>query len=279
MNDLYHRLEKPCQELGVSLGRRTSDHGLPKGARCQFVITTPESLESLLTFDRERLARLQALVMDEVHLLDGSPRGDQLRFLLRRLEAFLRYRQEEGDYSLQRVALSATVADPEGTAAAYLGEGVRLISVPGQREIESRTILAEGDEETRAREAMLAVEGFPDVRKVLILVNSRRQADLAGLYRHVAFEHAPVYGHHGDLSKQRRENTEERFKSDRRAICLATMTLEVGIDIGDVDLVVCMDRPFRLGSFLQRIGRGCRRLQGKTRVLCVARDRNGQLIL
>ena len=87
-----------------------------------------------------------------------------------------------------------------------------------------------------------------------------------------------MYGHHGDLSKQHRENTEERFKSDRRAICLATMTLEVGIDIGDVDLVVCMDPPFSLGSFLQRIGRGCRRLLGRTRVLCVARDRNGQLI-
>jgi ATP-dependent Lhr-like helicase len=276
VNDLYHRLEKPCQELGIGLGRKTSDHGLTKGA--QFVITTPESLESLLTFDRERLAQMRALVMDEVHLLDGSPRGDQLRFLLRRLETYLRYKQGEGDYSLQRVALSATVANPEGTAAAYLGEGARVISVPGQREIDAKTILVEADEETRAREAMLAVESFADARKVLIFVNSRRQADLAGLYRRGAFEHAPVYGHHGKLSKQGRENAEERFKSDRRAICLATMTLEVGIDIGDVDLVVCMDPPFSLGSFLQRIGRGCRRLQGKTRVLCVARDRKGQLI-
>lgn len=276
VNDLYHRLEKPCQELGIGLGRKTSDHGLTKGA--QFVITTPESLESLLTFDRERLARIRALVMDEVHLLDGGPRGDQLRFLLRRLETYLRFKQGEGEYSLQRVALSATVANPERTAAAYLGEGARVISVTGQREIEARTILVEADEETRAREAMLAVESFPDARKVLIFVNSRRQADLAGLYRQGAFRHAPVYGHHGDLSKEGRENAEERFKSDRRAICIATMTLEVGIDIGDVELVVCMDPPFSLGSFLQRIGRGCRRLQGKTRVLCVARDRDGQLI-
>jgi ATP-dependent helicase Lhr and Lhr-like helicase len=56
------------------------------------------------------------------------------------------------------------------------------------------------------------------------------------------------------------------------------MTLEIGIDIGDVDLVICVDPPFSLSSFLQRIGRGCRRLQGKTRVLCVARDRAGELI-
>ena len=53
------------------------------------------------------------------------------------------------------------------------------------------------------------------------------------------------------------------------------MTLEIGIDIGDIDLVICMDPPFSLSSFLQRIGRGCRRLNGRTRVLCVARDRAG----
>ena len=88
----------------------------------------------------------------------------------------------------------------------------------------------------------------------------------------------PVYGHHGSLSKDQREGVESRFKGDRRAICLATTTLEVGIDIGDVDLVVCIDPPFSLPSFLQRIGRGCRRLQGKTRVLCLARDRASELI-
>jgi Lhr-like helicase len=125
---------------------------------------------------------------------------------------------------------------------------------------------------------MLATEGFADVRKVLVFVNSRRQADLAGLYQHGPFKHTPVYGHHGNLSKHRREETELRFKSDRRAVCLATMTLEVGIDIGDVDLVVCMDAPFSLSSFLQRIGRGCRRLEGKTRVLCIARDKSSELI-
>jgi ATP-dependent Lhr-like helicase len=80
------------------------------------------------------------------------------------------------------------------------------------------------------------------------------------------------------LSKIQREQTESRFKTDREAICVATMTLEVGIDIGDIDLVICMDPPFSLASFLQRIGRGCRRLNGRTRVLCVARDRAGELM-
>ncbi len=278
VNDLFHRLEKPFHDLGVALARKTSDHPLPGKPHEQFVITTPESLESLLTFNRERMSCLRAIVMDEVHLLDGTARGDQLRFLLRRLETYLRFKQGDTAHSLQRIALSATLPNPSQTAAAYLGENASVVTVAGQRTIESKILLVPGDDVTRAREAMLATESFSDVRKVLVFVNSRRQADLAGLYQQGSFKHAPVYGHHGNLSKHRREDTELRFKSGKRAVCLATMTMEVGIDIGDVDLVVCMDPPFSLGSFLQRIGRGCRRLQDTTRVLCVARDEASELI-
>lgn len=278
VNDLFHRLEKPCRDIGIALARKTGDHPLPEHSSEQFVITTPESLESLLTRNRERLARVRAIVMDEVHLLDGTPRGDQLRFILRRLDIYLRSKKGEPSHSLQRIAVSATLPNPNQTAAAYLGENASVVTVPGQRAIESKILVIAGDDETRARKAMIATEGFADVRKVLVFVNSRRQADLAGFYQHGPFKHSTVYGHHGNLSKHRREETELRFKSDRRAVCLATMTLEVGIDIGDVDLVVCMDAPFSLGSFLQRIGRGCRRLEGKTRVLCIARDKASELI-
>jgi len=278
VNDLFHRLEMPCQNLGISIARKTGDHPLASHSFEQFVITTPESLESLLTHHRERLDHLQAIVIDEVHLLDGTPRGDQLRFLLRRLELYLRYKLKKPDFSLQKIAISATVPNPDQTAAAYLGERVSVVTVAGQRAIESKILLIPGDDEARALAVMLATEKFADVRKVLVFVNSRKQADLAGLYQQGPFKHTSVYGHHGSLSKHRREETETRFKSDRRAICLATMTLEVGIDIGDVDLVVCMDPPFSLGSFLQRIGRGCRRLEGKTRVLCAARDKTCEYI-
>lgn len=278
VNDLFRRLEKPCHDLGVALARKTGDHPLPVSASEQFVITTPESLESLLTRNRERLASVRAIVMDEVHLLDGTPRGDQLRFLLRRLDTYLRSKQSKVTHSLQRIAVSATLPNPELTAAAYLGENAGVVTVPGQRAIESKIVIITGNDETRAREAMLATTAFSDARKVLVFVNSRRQADLAALYQHGPFKHAPVYGHHGSLSRNSREETELRFKSDKSAVCLATMTLEVGIDIGDVDLVVCMDPPSSLGSFLQRIGRGCRRLEGRTRVLCVARDKASKLI-
>lgn len=151
--------------------------------------------------------------------------------------------------------------------------------MPGQRDLEAKVILVDGNDKERAEAAMAETEAFGSVQKILVFVNSRRQVDTcAGFFRCGAFARVPVYGHHGSLSKAQREDVEARFKSEATAICVATMTLEVGIDIGDIDLIICMDPPFSLSSFLQRIGRGCRRLNGRTRVVCVARDRAGELM-
>jgi ATP-dependent Lhr-like helicase len=279
VNDLYARLYRPLDRLRIRLGRKTADHGLPEDVQDQVLVTTPESVESLLTFGREALKQVQAVVLDEIHLLDGSPRGDQLRALLSRLSVFLHRAGGPGFVGLQVVAMSATVSDPRRLANAYLGTCSEIVAVPGQRELEARILLAGGTDRQRATQAMLAADGFEDVHKILVFVNSRKQVDTsAGDFRCGRFSHCPVYGHHGSLSKAQREETEARFKSDSVAICVATMTLEVGIDIGDIDLVICMDPPFSLASFLQRVGRGCRRLKGRTRVLCVARNRAGELM-
>lgn len=294
VNDLFCRLERPCDQMQVQLGRKTSDHSMSEGGSEQLLITTPESTESLLTFRRQTLANVRSVVLDEVHLLDGSPRGDQLRVLLARLSTFLhdkagpanpgkvktgRPTKGGGFDGLQVVAMSATVPDPRRIADAYLGRQSIVVSVPGQRDLDAQIISADGSDEARSDAAVQAFEVFGDVRKVLVFVNSRKQVDEGARYfRRGPFARAAVFGHHGSLSKEQREQTEARFKSEGRAICVATMTLEVGIDIGDVDLVVCMDPPFSLSSFLQRIGRGCRRLAGKTRVLCVARDREGVIL-
>lgn len=277
VNDLYERLCRPCDELRIRLARKTADHALSERSKDQFLITTPESTESLLTFRRHLLNDVRAIILDEIHLLDGSPRGDQLRCVLQRLIAYRRH-IAQNDGSVQRIALSATVSDPQRLARTYLGADASVTTVPGQREIDSNIIIASGNDEARAHAAIDAAAGFNDARKVLVFVNSRKQVDTAASFAHGRFARYPVYGHHGSLSKARREEVEERFRRDERALCVATMTLEVGIDIGDIDLVVCMDPPFSLASFLQRIGRGCRRLQGRTRVLCVARDRVGEVI-
>ena len=279
VNDLYERLHRPLDQMGIQLGRKTADHGLSNDTQDQVLLTTPESVESLLTFRRASLESVQAVVLDEIHLLDGSPRGDQLRAVLSRLSVFRHHVGGTGFVGLQSIAMSATVADPRRLASVYLGTASEVVAVSGQRELEARILLAGGTDKHRAEEAMIAADGFGDVHKVLVFVNSRKQVDAAaGYYRFGRFSHCPVYGHHGSLSKARREETETRFKSDTEAICVATMTLEVGIDIGDIDLVICMDPPFSLASFLQRIGRGCRRLNGRTRVLCVSRDRAGELM-
>jgi ATP-dependent Lhr-like helicase len=279
VNDLYSRLYRPLDQMRIRLGRKTADHGLPEDIQDQVLLTTPESVESLLTFRREALEQVQAVVLDEIHLLDGSPRGDHLRALLRRLSVFRHHVGGPDFAGLQIVAMSATVSNPRRLANAYLGAPSEIVAVAGQRELDARILLAGGTDRQRAEQAILAADAFEDVHKVLVFVNSRKQVDTgAGDFRCGRFLQCPVYGHHGSLSKDQREETEARFKSDSVAICVATMTLEVGIDIGDIDLVICMDPPFSLASFLQRIGRGCRRLNGRTRVLCVARDRAGELM-
>lgn len=279
VNDLFARLEVPCMEAGVSIGRKTADHMKAGPIRDNVLVTTPESLESLLTFRRETLAALRAVAIDEIHLLDGTPRGDHLRLLLARLRAYLAHVNQDSGFTPQTVAMSATVPDAARTAAAYLGTGAVVVQVPGQRAIEGKVLAVAGSDAERAKAAMRATSRFDGVSKVLVFVNSRKQVD-AGVdaYRVGPFADARVFGHHGSLSKAEREETEEAFKSSSQAVCVATSTLEVGIDIGDVDLVVCMDPPFSLSGFLQRLGRGCRRRASATRVLCVARDRASELM-
>lgn len=278
VNDLFERLNRPVESMGLVLGRKTSDHQLPDNLTAQFLITTPESLESLLTFRSSQLLAVRALILDEIHLLDGTARGDQLRTMIQRLRLFLAFARPT-DPPLQVVAMSATLPNSRRTADRYLGPHAEVISVAGQRAIESAIVVAHGDDEAQIQTVVQATEQFADVHKMLVFCNSRKQVDACGHHFQTGrFQAATVHCHHGSLSKAAREQAEQRFKVDQFSICVATMTLEIGIDIGDVDLVVCMSPPTGMASFLQRIGRGCRRLQGATRVLCVAHSRAQELI-
>jgi len=278
VNDLYERLSRPLMDMGISVARKTADYQLGSNSDAQFVITTPESLESFMTFKRDILKTVRVVICDEIHLLDGTPRGDHVRLLLNRLRLYSAH-VRGADSPLQLIGVSATLASPRQTAERYLGASSAIISVPGQRAIESMVITVNGDDEARAVAALTAAQQIEDVHKILIFCNSRRAVDTAGTALKVGkFSRYPIHCHHGSLSKQNREQAEQRFKSDAHAVCVATMTLEIGIDIGDVDLVVCLSPPPGLSSFLQRIGRGCRRRQGVTRVICVARNRADALV-
>jgi ATP-dependent Lhr-like helicase len=287
VRDLYERLRLPLEQLEVSLAMKSGDTGPVSTTNPPAVlITTPESTDSLLTRAPRLLAELQAIVLDEIHLLDGGPRGDQLRCLLRRIEHIRNYHQQQSGQPappLQRIALSATVPDPEGIAARYLaaplptaGEGwnggtPQVVAVPGRRELDADIWPLHGLDDLVTALAIRA-QGEAGVRKFLVFCNSRSEVEqtAAFLRGNLPFESA-LFTHYSNLDPALRLEVEQGFAEASVAICVSTSTLELGIDIGSIDEVVLIGPPPSLSSFQQRIGRGGRRT-GVTRVLCLARS-------
>ncbi|MCL4832735.1 MAG: DEAD/DEAH box helicase [Caldilineaceae bacterium] len=297
VRDLYERLRLPLEQLEISFAMKSGDTGpVSTSSPPTVLITTPESTDSLLTRAPRLLAEMQAIVLDEIHLLDGGPRGDQLRCLLRRIENIRSYHQQQSGLPatpLQRIALSATVPDPAGIAARYLspsadtstpsplegragvgfpiGADAQIISVSGRRELDADIWPLHGLESLTTALALTATrESGP--RKFLIFCNSRSEVEqtAAFLRGHLPFESA-LFTHYSNLDTALRQEVEEGFAEASVAICVSTSTLELGIDIGSIDEVVLIGPPPSLSSFQQRIGRGGRRT-GVTRVLCMARS-------
>lgn len=255
-NDLKRRLDARMEALGVSFGRYTGEHKERLAGRLpEAAVTTPEALDSILARRPHVLHRLGAIVLDEIHVLDGTPRGDQLRVLLHRLLSVAKSRP-------QHVAASATVGDPAAMASRYLCNA-EIVEVRGTRSILARTF--EGtDAKSMARHLEeLAAAGL---RKVLVFCNRRNDVEeLAAAARGATAFGAEVYAHHGSIARPQRERVEKRFLEAPAAVVFATLTLELGIDIGDVDYVLCHRPPSSVASLLQRLGRGNRR-SGETRV-------------
>lgn len=248
LNDLHRRLEAPLHRLGLEARVRHGERPLPKKVETiRVLFTTPESLDVLLSKNSSLLRKVKYVIVDEIHQIFGTPRGDQLGFLLQRLEHFA------GD-CIQRVALSATVGDPTEIAEWLCPqqEPAQVIATPDQRSIVADfcwltdlSLLRQG-----------LVNGGSD--KILIFVNSRRRCD--DVYLSIRdLEPYDTFVHYSTLTKAQREYVERGFKSAPLAVCVATTTLELGIDIGSIQKVVLIDAPHSVSSFLQRIGRGGRR--------------------
>lgn len=263
--DLYERLHRPLAEMRVTLGLKTGDTGpVDKRRPPTVLLTTPESVDSLLTRAPRLFLPLSAIVLDEIHLFDNSPRGDQLRCLLRRLERIRTYEQP-ARAPAQRLALSATVFDPEGICRRYLENGV-VVQVGGIRPIEATL-----GPLTDLRELVIELERRP-ARKRLIFCNTRREVEQVAAYvRHHLAHEAQVFVHYSNLDSQMRQTVETEFTAAGVALCVSSSTLELGIDIGSIDEVVLVGPPPSLTAFLQRIGRGGRR-SGVCKVLCLARS-------
>ncbi len=276
VNDLIMRLERPLDLLGVKRGSKTRDGGpaafnaaRPPGV----LITTPESFDALLTSNARSLMHVRAVVLDELHLLDGTPRGDQLRVLLNRLRRVRAYAAAHGDApnaEVQYVALSATVAAPEAAAARYF-PAPRVLRVGGARELSVEWISGDG----KKADALLAYLRGANARgwgKILVFCNSRPEVEAyAAATREDGRAEGAVLVHYSNIAAGRRRETEARFAASSSALLFATSTLELGVDVGDIDVVVLVGPPGAHGSFLQRIGRGNRR-RSTTRAACLYRS-------
>jgi ATP-dependent Lhr-like helicase len=276
--DMARRLEQPLKKLAISMAVKTGDEPAPNGSRPpEFLITTPESLDSLLA-NRPRLLRdVRAVVLDELHLYDNTPRGDQLCILLNRLRRIRSYARSRGDAATDEVqfcALSATMQDAVCLASRYFVNPV-LLQSDGSRALDAELRPLNGPQSLRQLFTTLQERHR---KKVLAFCQRRAECEeWAYLLRGCAPFGDAVMVHHASLSARSRRAVEEKFARTGAALCFATSTLELGIDIGDVDLILLIGPPENFGSFLQRLGRGSRRT-AYTSVACFYRTPTEQAL-
>lgn len=251
------------------------------------VVTTPESLYILLGSEsgRAMLGTTRTVIVDEIHAVAPNKRGAHLALSLERLAALC---QQKSGARLQRVGLSATQKPIEDVARFLVGAGLT-----GEQAV-ACTIIDTGH--TRARdlalelppsplEAVMSKEVWEQVydrlaqlidthRTTLIFVNTRRMAERATRQLSDRVGEANVTAHHGSLAKEQRLDAEQRLKHGQLKALVATASLELGIDIGDVDLVCQLGSPRSIASFLQRVGRSGHAVGGtpKGRLFPQSRD-------
>ena len=268
--DMLKRLQGWCAKLGLTVDIRHGDTPRAQRARQSahppdVMVTTPETLQAVLPGRRmrENLSHLKAVVVDELHNLVESKRGVQLTVGLQRLR-----RVSPG---FQLVALSATVGTPEVAARFLFGEGKRTV-VKAEAAKEFTYAIEYPVPDPSNKKAAKATYSAPDLAarlsrmdslieehtSTLIFVNSRTVAEMLG--EKLARLRGDVGVHHGSLPREERERVEGAFKSGALKALVCTSTLELGIDVGSVDLVVQYMSPRQVTSLVQRVGRSGHRL-------------------
>lgn len=234
--------------------RRRILHELP-----DCLLTTPESLEVMLVTRREHHQRLfgslRAVIVDEIHAFAGDDRGWHLLSVLERLSVI-------AGQPLQRVGLSATVGNPEELLDWLVSSaaGPRFFILPDV--VASQQIDLTIDAVSSLENAALVISRLHQGEKRLVFCDSRSKVEqLAASLRQRGVD---TFVSHSSLSLDERRRAEEAFAGGVNCVIVATSTLELGIDVGDLDRVVQIDAPVAVASFLQRLGRTGRRA-GTTR--------------
>jgi len=258
LNNQSERLGLYTQMVGLD---RFLWHGdITPAARSRFIrepapllMTTPESLEVMLLSGKVPEAKLfrelRSVVIDEIHALAGVDRGAHLMAVLQRLSRLT-------PHDVQRIGLSATVGNPQAILEWMQGPSRRHSSIidppkpPSQREVR---IQLTPDAPTMGQAAARATAG----QKSLFFCQSRALSEEVA--QHIRRQGSEVYVHHSSVSLAERQAAEERFHRGRDAVIVCTSTLELGIDVGDLDRVLQANAPSTVSSFLQRMGRTGRR--------------------
>ncbi len=281
--DIHRNLETPITELELPIRAesRTGDTPHSKRERQRrrpphILLTTPESLALLLSYeDADNLFKgLRFVIVDEIHALAGTKRGDLLSLGLARLTKL-------APRSL-RIGLSATVAWPDQLRAWLSpdadGHIVRLIEGIGGADPEVRIISTENEIPWSGHMAVHALpEVYDEIRKAettLVFVNTRAQAEIVfqELWR-LNDDNVAIALHHGSLAVEQRRKVEAAIAAGRLRAVVATSSLDLGVDWAAVDLVVQVGAPKGASRLIQRIGRAGHRLDTPSRAVLVPANR------
>ena len=275
-NDVRENLERPLSQIVALAGRR----GVPlapirtavrtgdttPSQRQQMLrhpphvlVTTPESLFILLTAEKSRrlFAGVTTVIVDEIHAMAADKRGAHLALTLARLDDLI---AREGNRRPQRIGLSATVR-PLEEVGQFLSPDARLVDVGHRRAMEISVEVPSDELGPVAAKEMWSeiydrvAERIRAHRTTLIFVGTRRMSERVAFALNERLGEGFVMPHHGSLAREMRFDVERRLRSGELRAVVATASLELGIDIGSVDLVVQLGSPRAIAVALQRIGR------------------------
>ncbi len=296
-NDIYRNLELPIKGIrqraemlnqivpDIEVGVRTGDTPQKDRTRMlknppDILITTPESLYIMLTSDsyRRLFATVEYLIVDEIHSICPNKRGVHMAVTMERLEQI-------AGKPLKRIGLTATIHPLEEAAHFLAGSNrnVTIIHCDQRRSlkldvclpVKDLKVLPENSIWPAIYSELLAL--IRSHRSTLIFVNNRKVAELvASGINNLAGEHF-VRTHHGSISREVRQELERQLKDGEITCLVATSSLELGIDIGSIDLVVQVSAPGSVSQVLQRIGRSGHRLDAVSKGIIIPKTRGDLL--
>jgi len=289
--DMLERLEWWCNNLDIKLAVRHGDTETKERTRQRMsppdiLITTPETLQAILSgwIMRQHLQSLRWVIIDEVHEMADSKRGSQLSLALERLRTMT-------GKDFQTIGLSATIGTPEKVAKFLVGNGrpVEIVHVPVARMMHLKILYPKPDEtdlklaeqlythpEVAARLRIIR-DYISKHKSVLLFTNTRAISEVLASRFKVWDINYPVSIHHGSLAKPSRIAAEKGLKNGELKGLVCTSSLELGIDVGRIDLVIQYMSPRQVTRLIQRVGRSGHRIGRIAEGIIVAMDSDDTL--